>query len=151
MDAVYGAHGGTPGEKREWALQEVARIVSGYVESGCHPQLYRQVNKETGRTVGFEAGWGFHSLIGAMYLRMMWLMTDVGAAPRCNRPGCNKIIRIGEYKPGDAEYVSEKVKQGGRPPRYKTRKDKEFCSRNRKEKWRYHNVIKPRNQARQDS
>jgi hypothetical protein len=89
---------------------------------------------DPGRTVGFESGWGFHSPIGAMYLQMMWLMTEGGDAPRCNGPGCPKIIRIGEYEPRDAEYVSEKVKQGDRPRRYKTRKDKEFCSRNCKEK-----------------
>jgi hypothetical protein len=141
----YQAYGVTPREKREWAMQEVARIVGKYVEDECHPQLYRQVNTETGRTVGFEQGWGFRSLIGAMYLQMMWLMTDGGESLRCKGPGCNRIIRIGRYKSGDAKHVGEfKLHNGGRPPRYKTRKDKEFCSRNCKEKWRYHYVIKPR-------
>lgn len=140
-----GAYGQTPKEKREWALQEVTGIVSKRIKKWCYPQLYRVVNTEVNRTVGFEQGWGFHSLLGAMYLQMMWLLTEGGDSPRCKGPGCNRIIRIGKYRPGDRKLVKEFEQwSGGRPPRYKTRKDKDFCSRNCKEKWRYHNVVKPR-------
>lgn len=142
----YGADGETPKEKREWALEEVSRIVGKRVEEWCYPQLYRLVNNEVGRTVRFEQGWGFRSLLGAMYLQMMWLITEGGDSPRCKGPGCNRIVRIGKYRPGDRRHVKEFEQRGGggRPPRYKIRKDKEFCSRNCKQKWRYHNVLKLR-------
>lgn len=140
----YEAIGETAKDKREWALEEVARIVGKHVEAECYPQLYRRVDNEVGRTVGFEQGWGFRSLLGAMYLRMMWLITEGGDPPRCKLEECSRIIRIGEYAPGDEEHAEESRQKGGRPRRYKTRKDKDFCSRNCKEKWRYHNVVKPR-------
>jgi hypothetical protein len=142
----HGAYGETPKEKGEWALQEVTRTVNRRVKKWCYPHLYRVVNTEVDRTVGFEQGWGFRSLLGAMYLQMMWLMTEGGDSPRCKGPKCSRIIRIGEYKPEDLKLVEQFEQKGGsRPPRYKTRKDKEFCSRNCKEKYRYHNVIKLRN------
>jgi hypothetical protein len=141
----YGAEGETAKEKREWALQEVTKTVSKRVKSQCYPQLYRVVNTEVGQTVGFEQGWGFHSLLGAMYLQMMWLLTEGGDSPRCKGPKCNRIIRIGKYKPGDRQLAEESRHKGGRPRRYMTRIDKEFCSRNCKEKYRYHNVIKLQN------
>ena len=56
------------------------------MEKWCYPQLYRRVNTEAGLTVGFEQGWGFRSLLGAMYLQMMWLITEGGDSPRCKGP-----------------------------------------------------------------
>ena len=140
LDA-YGAFGRTLKEKREWALQEVTSTVGRRVKMGCYPQLYRKINREVDQTVGFEQGWAFRSLLGAMYLQMMWLMTEGGDAPRCEGPGCNRFIRIGEGG-GDGEDLG--LRKNSRPRRYRTRKDKRFCSRNCKEKYRYHNVIKLR-------
>ena len=63
--------------------------------------------------------------------------------------GCNTFLRLGRYQKEDVAHLAEYKELGiSRPPRYKTRKDKEFCSRNCKEKWRYHNVVKPRKQER---
>lgn len=144
----YIADGETATEKREWALGEVTRIVGNHVEEWCYPQLYRRVNTEVGRTVGFEQGWGFRSLLGAMYLQMMWLITEGGHPPRCKWEKCNRIVRIGKYAPGDKQMAEESKHKGGRPRRYRTRSDKDYCSDNCKGKAYYHEVVKPRNRQR---
>jgi hypothetical protein len=145
----YGILGATAMEKREHALEEVTNTVAQRVKNHCYPKLYRRVNLAANRTLRFEEGWGFHSLLGAMYLQMMWLMTRGGDTPRCKMPGCNNFVRLGRYQKEDAALMVAYERRGvGRPPRYKTRRDKEFCSRNCKEKWRYHNVVKPRNRQR---
>lgn len=147
-----GDYGQTPKEKREWALQEVTGIVSKRIKKWCYPQLYRVVNTEVNRTVGFEQGWGFRSLLGAMYLQMMWLLTEGSDSPRCKKEGCNRIVRIGEYEPGDEKSIEEFEKRGGgRPPRYRTRSDKEYCSDNCRVKAYYHNVKKFRDRRREES
>ena len=57
-------------------------------------------------------------------------------------------IRIGKYAPGDRELAEESRRKGGRPLRYNTRKDKEYCSDNCRVKAHYHEVVKPRKQQR---
>jgi hypothetical protein len=75
---------------------------------------------------------------------MACLMSEGSNAPRCKGPGCYKIIRIGEFeKPQEDPGLSK----GARVP-YRTRKDKKFCSRNCKQKWRYHYIIKPQRKNR---
>ena len=106
------------------ALQTVGELVGGHVRNECYPVLYREFNKDTEQTVGFSIGWDFHSLLGAMYLQMAWLM-DKGISIRsCKGPGCPFFISYDE-----------------------SRRDKEFCSKNCKEKWRYHHVVKPKRQG----
>lgn len=139
--------GRTANEKREAALEEVEVIVGGHLEDECYPRLYRRVNTEIESTLRFEQGWGFRSLLGAMYLQMMWLM-EAGYPLRCKGPGCKRIIRIGKYAPGARELAEESRHKDGRPRRYKTRKDKEYCSDNCRAKAHYHEVVKPRKQQR---
>ena len=43
-------------------------------------------------TQGFIYDFGFHSLLGAMYLQMMLLITDAEKLRVCQRPGCQTII-----------------------------------------------------------
>jgi hypothetical protein len=120
----YGIFGPTPEVRREMALQTVGELVGGHVRNECYPVLYREFNKDTEQTVGFSIGWDFHSLLGAMYLQMAWLM-DKGISIRsCKGPGCPFFISYDE-----------------------SRRDKEFCSKNCKEKWRYHHVVKPKRQG----
>ena len=66
--------GTTAKEKREAALEEVEVIVGYHLEAECYPRPYRRVNRQIGLTLRFEQGWGFRSLLGAMYLQMMWLI-----------------------------------------------------------------------------
>jgi hypothetical protein len=134
--------GRTLKEKRENALELVGDQVDRQLKSECYPRLYRGILRKTGETSGFAQGWGFRSLLGAMYLQMAWLMSEGTNAPRCKGPGCYKIIRIGEL---EQPWVDPGLSKGARAP-YRTRRDKEFCSRNCKEKWRYHYIIKPRRQ-----
>jgi hypothetical protein len=137
------AFGKTLEEKKEDALRLAHDIVGRQVSRECYPVLYRRFLKETGETDGFFQGWGFRSLLGAMYLQMMWLMTEGSAVRRCKGPGCLRIIT---FDPPEEPEVDPGLKKNARG-KYQTRRDKEFCSRNCKEKWRYHNVIKPRRQS----
>ncbi len=137
------AEGDTLEEKREWALEAVGNHVEDQLTEECYPKLYRQVLARSGETVGFAQGWGFHSLLGAMYLQMAWLMSEGSNAPRCKGPDCHRIIRIGELEQPATDPGLKKNARG----RYRTRKDKQFCSKNCKNKWRYHYVLKPRRQS----
>ena len=71
-------------------------------------------------------------------------LMEVGRPPRCKGPGCNRIIRIGKYAPGDRELAEASRDKGDRPRRYKFRKDKEYCSDNCRVKAHYYEVVKPR-------
>ncbi len=121
----YGVSGSTREQRREMALRTVGEIVGAHVRNECYPVLYPEHdNQDVEKTAGFSLGWDFHSLRGAMYLELAWLM-DRGITVRyCKGPGCPFLIRYD-----------------------RSRKDKEFCSPNCKEKWRYHHRVKPRKQA----
>jgi hypothetical protein len=118
----FPTQGQTLGEQREFALFFVADRVGAYVSGECYPVLYRQVLDDR-KIVGFSQGLGFYSLLGAMYLQMMWLMTEGSEenVRRCARPGCPRIIA---FDPGVPEYSMVKGARG----KYRTRKDKKYCS-----------------------
>jgi len=120
---------------------EVMHTATSVLEEQCYPTIYRYPSEHGGTLSGFSQGWGFRSLLGAMYLQMMWLMAD--DAPRCKGPGCNNPIRIGER---EGPHVDPATKTDA-PRNYKTRVDKQFCSRSCKENYRYHNRIKPKREA----
>jgi hypothetical protein len=129
----------TLAQQREWALMRAQIIVHAHITSNCYPVLSRQLQRTTDsthETSGFFQGWGFRSLLGAMYLQMMWLMTAASNVKRCEGPGCINIIT---FDPPESPTSTEKGARG----KYRTRIDKKFCSRNCKEKWRYHNTLKP--------
>jgi hypothetical protein len=115
----------------EKVVAMVADIVRDVVTRECSPELYRTEHE-------YVRGWGFESLLGAMYLQMMQLMTSKEVR-RCKGPDCWRII---DFKPGE-RYAGPGMGKNLRG-KYKTRKDKQFCSTNCRVKWRYHNVIKPR-------
>jgi hypothetical protein len=129
----YRASGDTLGQKREWALIVAGDIVGEHVSADCYPMLYRTVKKgEEGEarawheqeTVAFEQGWGFRSLLGAMYLQMMMYMAEGGEGRRCKRPNCYRLVTFGPPEPAD----DPGLKRGARG-KYRTRRDKEFCSK----------------------
>lgn len=74
----------TPGAAKTWALGWVSHVVQETVAEDCYPSLYQD-----GDTIRY--GWGFHTLLGAMYLQMMWLLTSTGEI-RCKARGCSRII-----------------------------------------------------------
>lgn len=123
--------GQTLRDQKEFALLVVADRVGSYVSRECYPILYRTIRNDSG-TVGFVQGLGFHSLLGAMYLQMMWLMIEGSAenVRRCKRPGCSQII---SFEP--PEEPEDSTRRGARG-KYRTRKDKEYCS-NKCKQWVY--------------
>lgn len=51
------------------------------------------------KTVGFEQGWGFRSLLRAMYLQMMLYMKNGGEGRRCKQPNCYRLVTFGPPQP----------------------------------------------------
>ncbi len=82
----------------------------------CYPALH----------LGSEAlvqGWDFYSLLGAMYLQMMWLMSaNEDEVRRCRRPGCNRVITFHQPEQPKNPGLSKNVRG-----KYKTRSDKVYC------------------------
>jgi hypothetical protein len=107
-------HGKTLSEKRKSALQLLGSKVGHILKRDCYPKLYyqevREQREDTGEIAGFALSWGFHSLLGAMYLQLAWRIKS----RQCEAPGCNNIIRLHE------------------------RSNKATCSRRCKERRRYH-------------
>jgi len=120
--------------REEKLVAMVADIVREVVARECYPELHRTEQ-------GYVRGWGFESLLGAMYLQMMQLITS-DEVRRCKGPDCRRIIA---FEPGEP-YTGPGLERNMRG-KYKTRVDKEFCSTNCRVKWRYHNVIKPRRES----
>lgn len=84
--------GKTLTEKRKSAARTLSQNVQHTLERHCYPKLYYQVRQDSDETPDVGLSWGFHSLLGAMYLQMAWRMTS----RRCEAPGCNKIIGLHE-------------------------------------------------------
>ncbi len=85
----------------------------------CYPTLHLSSDAE------LVQGWGFHSLLGAMFLQMTWLTTAKDEQVRwCKRKGCNRIITFEQPAPPKEDPGFKKNARG----RYKTRKDKAYCS-----------------------
>jgi hypothetical protein len=133
----------TLAQQRELALIRAQIVVGAHIREQCYPVLSRQLRRtsaSTYETAGFFQSWGFRSLLGAMYLQMMWLMTAASNVKRCEGPGCINNITI---DPPQSPTGLEKGARG----KYRTRSDKRFCSKNCAQKWRYHNVVKPQQEA----
>jgi hypothetical protein len=94
--------------QREYALKYVGDKVGQVVENECYPLIYREANKAY-KTQGFTYDFGFRSLLGAMYLQMMLLLTDANNVRQCQRPNCYGTIPAGSR--GDRIYCSKACKQ----------------------------------------
>jgi hypothetical protein len=115
-----------PKAQRFWALQVVEDAVHGKLRGRCYPVLYRDY-------LSHEQGWTFDSLLGAMWLQMMWLMT--GKSRRCD--WCGKVLALEDEEarsPG-ASRVGSTPGRKRRPPSHKR-----FCDNNGRcrSKWNYH-------------
>jgi hypothetical protein len=114
-----------PERLKKAALDYVAQTVHLRVTGECYPRLYRQ------RDDTFRRGWGFKSLLGAMWLQMMWLMSaSEEDIHRC--PWCRKTVTF-EPSPEQPEIGS-----GAEKKARKTRVDKTYCDDRCKAKWNYH-------------
>lgn len=131
--AIQREHGhrmDSPLDLKGAALDWVAGTVRRIVADECYPELYQEGEE-------FRQGFGFKSLLGAMYLQMMWLMTATGGVRRCKAPKCDRVITF-EQPEESSEQRVERLTQGRRK-KYRTRADKEFCSQRCKVRWHYRN------------
>jgi hypothetical protein len=101
IEKIYG------GDYLRYALAAAADEVERMVSSYCSPAL--RVEEGARDPSGVAAQWTFHSLLGAMYLQMYWLMAAGGNVARCEY--CSRIISLARPYPE------------GRKPR----QDKRFC------------------------
>jgi hypothetical protein len=114
------------------AWKAVASMLAGH----CYPELY--ASKDAfGSREAFAVGWGFKSLLGAIYLQMAWLMTTVEDVRHCQGPKCNKIIAY--EQPEKGAHPQLRGRKNDRSAGYrKTRKDKRFCGSSCKSLWHYY-------------
>jgi hypothetical protein len=101
-----------------WALMVVEETVQRKLQ--IHSHLTLSVGKGS-----YGEGRAFHSLLGAMWMQMLWLMC--GSARRCELPGCNRILSLEESEPSS----QQRAKNGKR----KTPKHKRFCSDGHRVEW----------------
>lgn len=123
-------HGKSPGHARAWALQEVEQIVESRLRGRVWPITVRDYNGHLYGYAGHKQGWAFDSLLGAMWLQMMWLMLSYSL--RCE--WCGKLLDI------DTEQGFESIADASIAGKRKLRSDKRFCDNNGrcKAKWNYH-------------
>jgi hypothetical protein len=121
----------TPDEAKRSALSMIRDTVQ-YKVQDCFPMLLPAEER-------FVQGWGFHTLLAAMYLQMMWLLTTTGDEILwCKRRECTRLITYEQpEQPKDPD-----VKKNDRSKGYRTRRDKEFCSDRCRALYYYHNVKK---------
>jgi hypothetical protein len=69
-------HSEDPWGVRRWALGIVKEAVISKVELDCYPTLDLMDGDAVGDgwPVAYEQGWGTKSLLGAVWLQMLWLM-----------------------------------------------------------------------------
>jgi hypothetical protein len=128
------------GHERAWLFGVLGRMIQTRLHEHCYPQfnIYTRGGYPTGR---FVLSWGFHSLLGAIWLQMAWLLEAAESSVTfCKLPDCRRVItfelgksadEIGTIK--DAEGNFKRNARG----KYKTRSDRVFC-RDRGCKQNYH-------------
>lgn len=86
------------------ALEHVEDLTHEKMYEWCYPRPRRSSRG------GFDRGYGFKSLLGAMWLEMFWLLTSEGSAPHC--AWCGNLLSMGPISG-----------EGGK----KVRKDAKYC------------------------
>lgn len=107
------------GHERAWLFGMLGRMTQMRLHEHCYPQfnVYTRGGYPTGR---FELSWGFHSLLGAIWLQMAWLLEDESIVRFCRLPDCRRVIT---FEPGEPSYEISRPGRGS----YKTRSDRVFC------------------------
>jgi hypothetical protein len=113
-----------PEAKRRWAIGTVEDAVHDKLRGRCDLVLY-------GDYYSYEQGVAFDSLLGSMWVQMLWLM--VGKSRRCD--WCGKVIALEEHG-GRSTLRTDSVPRGKR----KTPSHKRFCDNGGRcrAKWNYH-------------
>jgi hypothetical protein len=115
---------------RTWALEEAGKRVQEKLVTECRPQLYLQ------KDGSFAMSYDFSSLLGAMYLQMAFLMGPSSGKRYCKGPNCNRVIT---FDTPEHPIAAAGLKKNDRSSGYRTRIDKEFCSRACISRWHYWN------------
>jgi hypothetical protein len=127
------------GHERAWLFGVLGRMIQTRLHEHCYPQfnIYTRGGYPTGR---FVLSWGFHSLLGAVWIEMAWLLENQDSVKFCRLPDCRRVITFEPGKSAD-ELGTIKDAEGNfkREARgeYKTRSDRVFC-RDRACKQKYH-------------
>jgi hypothetical protein len=82
------------------------------VRALCYPQIVSAVPGSDYTPTNLRSGWGFHNLLGAMYLQMHWVMTSGRDVVSCQH--CGRIISLAKAP----------VPGARKPPRHKR-----FCNK----------------------
>jgi hypothetical protein len=116
---------GSAKEIKGWALSEVARTVQRRLIGESFPRLYGLKDYSFVHSTS-----GFGSLVGAMYLQMMYLMTATGKKiKRCGGPGCDKVIYFDSADLPDEPQIKGRAVRG-------TYRNRDYCSTNcRVKRW----------------
>jgi hypothetical protein len=127
-------HGKRPERARSWALEVVEEIVEDRVRGHVWPIPVRDLGGHLHGYVGHKQGWAFESLLGAMWLQMMWLM--IGRVRRCE--WCGRMLDVEPEQ--EQGLKAARIAYGRRKPR----NDRRFCPslggvKNKcKADWNYH-------------
>src|SRR5215207_8368695 len=111
-------HGNTPVRAQRWALTVVEETVQRKLQKHTHLTL-------AGSRGTYQEGRAFHSLLGAMWMQMLYLMC--GSARVCELPGCNRILSL--------DVSEQSTRQRTKSPKRKTPRHKRFCSDGHRVEW----------------
>ena len=120
------------GDPKSAALGWVGYLVHEVISKDCYPAFYQLGTK-------FSPGYGFHTLLGAMYLQMAWVMAS---KKKVYCKWCRAIVNF-----EDPPLELEKLEEAGYKKSHKTHSNKAFCSPPCYQKWYYQNVTKPKREA----
>jgi hypothetical protein len=109
-----------------YLLASCAYIVQEMVDAFCWPSL--SVEEKPRAPVRATASWGVRNLLGAMYLQMYRLMAAGEEVTTCRY--CGRVIPLMSSEIGDR----------------KKRQDKKYCNDACRQRYHYHNRVKPRRQ-----
>jgi hypothetical protein len=130
-----GQHPLNAGAFRQGALYMVRARVRRMLRRECYIEL------DLTKDGAFGLSFGHHSLLGAMYLQLAFLMRNTTATRYCRAPKCNKIISFDppqETPEERLERLSRPSFKGRRKPQ-KPRSDKEFCNKAHYMRWKRRN------------
>ncbi len=105
--------------ERPWLYGVIGDLVQMRLRDHCYrrPVIFTRGGNPSGR---FGLGYGFNSLLGAIWLLMAQLLNSQDVT-YCRLPDCGRVI---EFMPG--EPLPTDAPKGARKG-YKTRKDTKFC------------------------
>jgi hypothetical protein len=102
-------------EAKTWALEWVKEATLSRIRGYVYPQPYRTDQ-------GFVQGMRFESLLDAIWLQMLWLLTAGNKVRKCEFRYCDKVIT---FKNPD-QYEDPGTNKNARR-KYRTRVDKYYC------------------------